>query len=207
MQDRLMMKQFLFLILSGCALFSVPQDTQIEERSKATCLNSTGKGRFSFQGHQHIFSFRSFYFPEELKWRLFIDFPAYGGEELNAVWSFERGDVLVDESYEKVLLANSQNLDPYLLDQARLVWKSFFLDYLIATNSLSVKSSPIVWKSERSELVGNFSSRNYRTLIGLKNLTQDGYFGLMDFALYGPKQAESLFRIELVVRSCLEKLD
>lgn len=198
------MKYFIIvslLVLSSCAIFQKSVLSENLSRDiKKVCLSSEGKGRIVINNQKYLFSYESALREEDKNWIMALNFPIYGEEYVQIDW---QNNILQHEaSFESKMLKDQKGLSPEKLELFLKSWGQF-LHEIILLKSNQEKSKNFNWDLGTKELKATSELQNNEVQIIFKNLVDDKYFGRYDITTQS-QNAKSLFKIEVIVRKCLE---
>lgn len=191
----------LLMLFSGCAFLETKKlSKRLESATENICLSSMGKGRLEINQKKYIFSYESALDEEHGKWVLALNFPLRPQETFQIDWS-EAGKVKFNTSLDEKILKENKNVDPLSLDKftGNL---GYLLEEIILIRTKGKKSKKrFKWKKVKNDLKTINNDKNF--LGRFSKLTAEGYFSLMQVSF--KDREKKLYKMDLVVRNCLEK--
>lgn len=158
------------------------------------------------QNQKYIFSYESALKEKEHKWLMAFNFPLYGQEHIELDWSDSK-KLKQYFSFEDKILKEQDGISPENLELFFTTWSEFLLEVIKLKHSENISPS-FEWITDNKQLVAKkFLKKNESmAIISFKNLVHDHYFGRYDIVMQ-QKNGEIPFKIEVVVRKCLEITD
>lgn len=194
----------LLFIISSCALFQSPKLSQdLQKDIQKVCLSSEGKGRIIVNSQKYVFSYESALRDEEQNWVMALNFPIYGEEYVEIDWKQEKMKHTV--SFENKLLKDQRGLSPEKLELFLKSWGEF-LHEIILLKQNKLEKSHYNWELGSKQLMASKNVGDSKVKISFKNLVEEKHFGRYDIATHY-QDSKNLFKIEVIVRKCLEKLE
>lgn len=197
---------FLFT-LSSCALFNTSNlSKNLKNDIQKICISSTGKGRLVVEKQKYVFSYESALKEIEHKWLMAFNFPLYGQEHVELDWS-EPNKLKQYFSFEDKILKEQQGVSPESLELFFATWSEFLLEVIQLKNN-DKEIPKFKWEAKRKELVAKkvLAQTGSMAIVSFKNLVNNNYFGRYDIVMQ-QSNGDIPFKIEVVVRKCLEKAD
>tara|TARA_Y100000385_G_C12839843_1_gene528275 strand:+ start:66 stop:680 length:615 start_codon:yes stop_codon:yes gene_type:complete len=197
---------FLFT-LSSCALFTTSNlSKNLKNNIQKICISSTGKGRLVVEKQKYVFSYESALKEVEHKWLMAFNFPLYGHEHVELDWS-EPNKLKQYFSFEDRILKEQQGVSPESLELFFATWSEFLLEVIQLKNNKRDKLN-FNWEAKSKELIAkkDLGQSGSKAIVSFKNLVSNNYFGRYDIVMQ-QGNGDIPFKIEVVVRKCLEKAD
>lgn len=191
---------------SSCSLFKTNTlSKNLQKNIQNICLSSTGKGRLVVEKQKYVFSYESALKEDEHKWLMAFNFPLYGQEHVELDWS-EPGKLKQYFSFEDKILKQQQGVSPENLEIFFATWSEFLLEVIQLKNN-NAKSN-FEWTTTNKELIAqkDLKLKGSKAVVSFKNLVNEKYFGRYDIVMQ-QENGEIPFKIEVVVRKCLEIAD
>tara|TARA_B100001971_G_scaffold215193_1_gene259986 strand:+ start:73155 stop:73799 length:645 start_codon:yes stop_codon:yes gene_type:complete len=195
-------------IISSCQSTKFSGD--ITDLKGNVCRSMQGKGRILVAGRKQVFSFRTLYMPEELKYSVDFTFPVYGTENVNLEYipeNIEKGmsPFNIESSFEKRLLREKESANPELISNFLEIWAEYFEELLVSDNLINMNyANKFKWNKEADKLVSKIERDKHLSVIEFKYPSSDGYYERMDILVRDVINAEEII-LHLIVRKCLEK--
>ncbi len=190
--------------LSSCSIFkSTRVSKNLDKEIQNVCLNSYGSGRIIVNKHKYVFSFDSALSLADQKWMMGLNFPVYGEEVFSFEWD-ENDSTTYNASFEQRILKDARGVDPEKLEVFLKKWSEFI--YEVVQLQYSKKyDAKLDWQlsSKYLETLTKVD-KNSSVKIRFQNKTTSGHFGRFDIVLQRNKHEEN-FKLEMIVRKCLEK--
>lgn len=190
----------------SCSLFKTSNhlSSNLKENIHKVCLNSSGKGRLVVEGQKYIFSYESALKEMEQKWLMSFNFPLYGEEYIELEWSNDQ-KIKHYFSFEGRILKEQRGISPGELEVFFETWAQFLYEVIKMKEDKASELS-FKWAVKKKELVAQKDLKKQQTQISIhfKNLVDDQYFGRYDIIMRH-KNGRMPFKIEAIVRKCLEK--
>ena len=132
-----------------------------------------------------------------------LNFPIYGEEYVEIDWKQEKMKHTV--SFENKLLKDQRGLSPEKLELFLKSWGEF-LHEIILLKQNKLEKSHYNWELGSKQLMASKNVGDSKVKISFKNLVEEKHFGRYDIATHY-QDSKNLFKIEVIVRKCLEKLE
>ena len=195
------------LFFSSCSFIQTSQlSHNILKDVQKVCLSAEGRGRLILQDKKYTFSYESALRQEEKKWFMSFVFPIYGEEYVELEWTRDK-KVQYQFSFEQKLLKEQKGLSPEELEIFFETWTKFLHEIIQLKNNRLEKMN-FLWISSDKTLIARQLLKDYQANVQIefKNLVSDSYFGRYDIIMQHSNSLEK-FRIEVIVRKCLEIVD
>lgn len=197
---------FFLFIFSSCSLFKTGHlDKEVSKDIKKVCLSAVGKGRLMVNGQKYVFSYESALRKNENSWVTAFNFPLYGEEFVQLEWRPDSKKFFHQFSFENKILKQQKGVSPEELETFFQIWAKFIYDVIQMKDGVN-KGLSFKWSIEKRSLIATKRLENLDldATISFKNILAAGYFGRYDIAMRRGDQ-EPTFKIESIVRKCLEK--
>lgn len=208
MKNKFILFSTLSLLLVSCATLNVAKNVDVA--TKSVCLNADGQGRLNVDGHKYVFSFETLLDQREQKWVLAMDFP-FHGQEVVELSLLGRNDSFMEKIYTRAV-SERANIDAAALDKFLHLWGKFLVELIdLQKNKKSIKKKSKLlfnWRVSDNKLSADRKLNKDQIVTSsfyqLSKLETKKVFTRMDFALHDLKKSEDVYKIELIVRKCLE---
>jgi hypothetical protein len=197
---------FIFIFLTSCAAFQTKRvSSNLNKEIQNVCLDSYGAGRIIVNKHKYVFRFDTALSMKDHKWMMGLNFPIYGEEVFEFDWDSD-GKLNYTATFEKRILQDKKGVDPEKLEIFLKKWSEFINEVIQLQYTKDYQSS-YAWKlsSKSLEATSKVDAMSSVKII-FQNKTNQGHFGRFDIILQSNKEEEK-FKLEMIVRECLEKTE
>jgi hypothetical protein len=196
----------LFFLFTSCSVFKTKRISKdLNQEIQNVCLDSYGAGRIIVNKHKYVFRFDTALSMEDHKWMMGLNFPIYGEEVFEFEWDND-GALKYKASFEQRILQDKSGVDPEKLEIFLKKW-SEFINEVIQLQYTKNYSAKYKWKLTSKFLQATSKINKSNTVkIVFQNKTSAGHFGRFDIMLHDDKHEDN-FKLEMIVRKCLEKTE
>ena len=200
----LILNSLIILITISCSIFQTKRiSSDLNKEIQNVCLDSYGAGRIIVNKHKYVFRFDTALSMKDHKWMMGLNFPIYGEEVFEFDWDND-GTLKYTASFEKRILQDKSGVDPEKLETFLKKWSEFINEVIQLQYTKNYKAK-YDWKltSKHLEATSKVDASNTVKIV-FQNKTSKGHFGRFDIVLQSNKP-EDTFKLEMIVRECLEK--